>query len=361
MAYRPVVRCRSVWSGLRVAAAAWRKGAAVAVRPHGPAVARDRRLPRRASTAAHEVLRRLSDPFWFQAFGCVLGFDWHSSGVTTTVCGAVKEGAQGHRRRARLLRRRRQRRRVAQDAARRSPTPASARTRSAAARLREPHGGQGRQRGGPGRLSALSPRVLLHRRRRLVRRPAGHERRQPAWRGAITGCPSTLRASSTSRTRRCAATRAATTLNLVAHENEPRARGVGASSRARTAARSTLRELRRSAASCDAEAPRAAAGARRRERVSRKDSAGDLRAGARRISRRCSASRASARRRCARSRWRPSWSTARPQHARPRAFRVRARRQGRHAVPGGPARPTIGRSRSSQGASTGPRSSGPRR
>src|SRR2546425_8790306 len=38
-----------------------------------------------------EVLRRLSDPFWFQAFGCVLGFDWHSSGVTTTVCGALKE------------------------------------------------------------------------------------------------------------------------------------------------------------------------------------------------------------------------------------------------------------------------------
>jgi len=41
---------------------------------------------------AQNVLRRLSDPFWFQAFGCVLGFDWHSSGVTTTVCGAVKEG-----------------------------------------------------------------------------------------------------------------------------------------------------------------------------------------------------------------------------------------------------------------------------
>jgi len=41
---------------------------------------------------AREVLRRLSDPYWFQAFGCVLGFDWHSSGVTTTVCGAVKEG-----------------------------------------------------------------------------------------------------------------------------------------------------------------------------------------------------------------------------------------------------------------------------
>ena len=37
-------------------------------------------------------LERLSDPNWFQAFGCVLGFDWHSSGVTTTVCGALKEG-----------------------------------------------------------------------------------------------------------------------------------------------------------------------------------------------------------------------------------------------------------------------------
>ncbi len=39
-----------------------------------------------------EVLSRLADPFWFQALGCVLGFDWHSSGVTTTVCGALKEG-----------------------------------------------------------------------------------------------------------------------------------------------------------------------------------------------------------------------------------------------------------------------------
>lgn len=38
-----------------------------------------------------EFLRRLADPFWFQALGCVLGFDWHSSGLTTTVCGALKE------------------------------------------------------------------------------------------------------------------------------------------------------------------------------------------------------------------------------------------------------------------------------
>ena len=44
---------------------------------------------------AEDMLRRFSDPFWFQAFGCVLGFDWHSSGLTTTVCGALKEGLRG--------------------------------------------------------------------------------------------------------------------------------------------------------------------------------------------------------------------------------------------------------------------------
>lgn len=41
-----------------------------------------------------EVLRRLSDPVWFQALGSLLGFDWHSSGLTTTVCGAIKEAVQ---------------------------------------------------------------------------------------------------------------------------------------------------------------------------------------------------------------------------------------------------------------------------
>src|SRR5581483_1807938 len=38
-----------------------------------------------------ELMSRLSDPYWFQAFGCVIGYDWHSSGVTTVVCGALKE------------------------------------------------------------------------------------------------------------------------------------------------------------------------------------------------------------------------------------------------------------------------------
>lgn len=37
------------------------------------------------------LLERLASPFWFQSLGCVLGFDWHSSGLTTTVCAALKE------------------------------------------------------------------------------------------------------------------------------------------------------------------------------------------------------------------------------------------------------------------------------
>lgn len=39
-----------------------------------------------------EFLRRISNPFFFQALGCVIGFDFHSSGLTTTTCGALKEG-----------------------------------------------------------------------------------------------------------------------------------------------------------------------------------------------------------------------------------------------------------------------------
>ena len=39
-----------------------------------------------------ELLRRLAHPFWFQSFGAVMGMDWHSSGVTTSVIGALKRG-----------------------------------------------------------------------------------------------------------------------------------------------------------------------------------------------------------------------------------------------------------------------------
>ena len=37
-----------------------------------------------------KFIQRLSDPYWFQAFGCVLAYDWHSSGVTTVVTGILK-------------------------------------------------------------------------------------------------------------------------------------------------------------------------------------------------------------------------------------------------------------------------------
>ena len=42
-----------------------------------------------------EFLSRLSDPFWFQSLGCVMGMDWHSSGITTSVLGALKRGLNG--------------------------------------------------------------------------------------------------------------------------------------------------------------------------------------------------------------------------------------------------------------------------
>lgn len=45
-----------------------------------------------------EVLRRLSNPIWFQSLGSVVGFDWHSSGLTTVLCGALKEGLHDRQR-----------------------------------------------------------------------------------------------------------------------------------------------------------------------------------------------------------------------------------------------------------------------
>jgi len=42
-----------------------------------------------------EVLRRLSHPYWFQALGCVVGFDWHSSGVTIpSLCWRTSDAVQ---------------------------------------------------------------------------------------------------------------------------------------------------------------------------------------------------------------------------------------------------------------------------
>ena len=123
-----------------------------------------------------EMLRRLSDPWWFQAFGCVLGFDWHSSGVTTVTCGALKEAFQrfgadlgifvagGKGGTSRHARGDRRRRRSLLDHG----------GRSAGLRLADER--QGRFGRRAGRLPALPPRVLVHARRAVVRRPAGHER-----------------------------------------------------------------------------------------------------------------------------------------------------------------------------------------
>src|SRR4051812_36014383 len=65
-----------------------------------PAWLADRMTMLGAAIAEHVILdygvsgffSRLSDPFWFQAFGAVMGMDWHSSGITTSVMGALKRG-----------------------------------------------------------------------------------------------------------------------------------------------------------------------------------------------------------------------------------------------------------------------------
>jgi hypothetical protein len=55
----------------------------------GPHVFTGRRyLPGHRSSLRHEeLLARLAHPFWFQSFGAVMGMDWHSSGITTSVTG----------------------------------------------------------------------------------------------------------------------------------------------------------------------------------------------------------------------------------------------------------------------------------
>ena len=177
------------------------------------------------------------------------------------------------------------------------------------ARLRQPHVGQGGQRRRPGRLSALSPRVLLHpaggawcvvqqgmndangmaRRYHWLRR-ALHELRRRAARGGVPRG-------------------AGATLNLVADETRPSAEASAALARAE-AERPCSHAMKELPLLDDAAAARCAAG-RRQRAAPREDSAEDLRARARRTSRRCSGSKASARRRCARWRWRRSWCTAR--------------------------------------------------
>src|SRR5690242_558681 len=88
-----------------------------------------------------ELLRRLAHPFWFQSFGAVMGMDWHSSGITTSVeawLGPAREGARPpHLWRAREV--------FAADPARAGCDRGAGRVRPSRARHSQPTGGKGRQ------------------------------------------------------------------------------------------------------------------------------------------------------------------------------------------------------------------------
>ena len=128
-----------------------------------------------------------------------MGMDWHSSGITTRVIGALKRGlaplsgelgmhvcggrgAHSRKTPARACSDRRARR-----------------LRRRGAGARQPAGRQGRQRRRAGRVRSLSARLHRRRRRDLGRRPAGHERASDGRRGATTGCRRAWRASSRRR------------------------------------------------------------------------------------------------------------------------------------------------------------------
>ena len=148
-----------------------------------------------------ELLRRLAHPFWFQSFGAVMGMDWHSSGITTSVIGALKRGLAPLARRARAPRLRRPRQAFAEDAARAGRDRRARRPRRRGAGAGQPAGRQGRQRRGAGRLRPLSARLHRRRRRQLGGGAAGHERRAPA------GAPLSLAVGRADELRRRAARR----------------------------------------------------------------------------------------------------------------------------------------------------------
>ncbi|KKS66561.1 MAG: hypothetical protein UV36_C0021G0001, partial [Parcubacteria group bacterium GW2011_GWC2_42_6] len=51
-----------------------------------------------AEYGPEEFIKRLADPVWFQSLGTVLAFDWNASGLTTVLCGALKEALRGQER-----------------------------------------------------------------------------------------------------------------------------------------------------------------------------------------------------------------------------------------------------------------------
>ena len=136
---------------------------------------------------APELLSRLSDPFWFQALGCVMGMDWHSSGITTSVLGALKRGLNPRAHELGVY--------ICGGRGRHS--------RNTPDELRAVAERRGLDGDALVRTSRLTARVdnnaiadgfqiylhtfIVTRRRRLGRGAAGHERPRAAWRGAITG------------------------------------------------------------------------------------------------------------------------------------------------------------------------------
>ncbi len=146
-----------------------------------------------------ELLRRLAHPFWFQSFGAVMGMDWHSSGITTSVIGALKRGLKPLEGELGIYVCGGPRHPFAQDSRRADRHRRAYRCRRRGARPRQPTRCQGRQRRRAGWVPALPPRLHRHRRWQVGRGPAGHEGRSQA------GASLSLALGGADQLRRCAA------------------------------------------------------------------------------------------------------------------------------------------------------------
>ena len=251
------------------------------------------------------LLSRLSDPFWFQALGSVMGMDWHSSGITTSVMGALKKGLNPRAHELGIYicgGRGRQSRNTPlelRQVAERTSLDGDALVRTS--RLDGAHRQQRHRR----RLPDLPALVHRDRRRRVGDRAAGHERREPA------GAPLSLALGGGSRFHR--RTAHGHRRSARRHDQEPgRPAGApGTGCAARDRARRSGGDACRSSPAGDA-----AHGTRCAPRTStRSGSAPCWRSRTSATcatSRRCSCSSSSVRARCNRWRWLPKSCTARP-------------------------------------------------
>ena len=139
------------------------------------------------------LLSRLSDPFWFQAFGSVMGMDWHSSGITTSVMGALKKGLNPRSHELGVYvcgGRGRQSRKTPDEL--RAPRAAHGPRRRRTGSHQPPHRTHRQQRRRR-RLPDLPALVRRDLRRRVGGRAAGDERSAAAWPAATTGTRPTVR------------------------------------------------------------------------------------------------------------------------------------------------------------------------